>query len=723
MRFAATHKATSYAAVTFAFLALVGGGQIAAPIVLFGALGLIGSWFLEPPRVSLDRYAWAFTALAVIGFAYAGLLAVSTGDYLGHGGGFLVILMVARAATRRTAREWQQLYLVAFLMLIAGTVLSGDLGYAVCFFGFVITATWAVILFHLRREMEDNFLYKHADPRASQRVEIRRILESRRIVDRRFLVGTGLTSVGFLLLALVFFLAIPRVGTGFFFRGRGGQPMVGFSDGVKLGGHGRLKTDATIVMRVQVDAPAARGRGAAPQYWRGVAFDHYSRGQWARSRAAPESQVWTERLSANRERRSLVGPIDASGLAQLVEQDIWLEPIGSDVLFAASMPAVFEVPVPSSAGRPPRERNGEIRLTHEGPIHYRAWSYLDAPGTAELDRPRRPDYDPRTDPELAPYLQVPPEITPATVALAQELTAGATTDYQRATRLRDWLQTNLSYSLDLRDPGGREPIDFFLFERKAGHCEYFASAFAIMARAVGVPTRSVNGFLGGEWNEYDGYVAVRAGDAHSWTEVWIDGYGWVTFDATPPGNDALGRGSSSWTAKLRRWFDTLRFQWNKWVIDYDFTTQLALFRGVGKKLSGGGKAVGDAGRAVERFARRYWAGLAALAIGVGLVVYLRRRRRRPPAEPRAVRARARERIELARLWTQTARRLGPRAPSTTPRELARELAARGDPGAAAFVELTELYYAGQWGGEVDAAGLARARALAADVTRARRAAR
>ena len=56
---------------------------------------------------------------------------------------------------------------------------------------------------------------------------------------------------------------------------------------------------------------------------------------------------------------------------------------------------------------------------------------------------------------------------------------------------------------------------------------------AILLRAAGVPTRNVNGFLGGEWNEYGGYIAVRGGDAHSWVEVWFEGVGWVTFDPTP----------------------------------------------------------------------------------------------------------------------------------------------------------------------------------------------
>lgn len=726
MRFAATHKTTSYLAVGFAFLAMIGGGTVSPIVSLLGLVGLVASWWIEPPRVRVERWNWLFTVVAALGFLYSGAMAVGTGDYLGHGGTFLVILTVARASTRRAAKDWQQLYLLAFLMLVAGSVLNGELSYAVCFLGFVITSTWALMLFHLRREMEDNFLLKHADPKASQRVEIRRILESRRIVDRRFLVGTGLTALAFFVVAIVFFLAIPRVGVGFFYRGKGGQHMVGFSDGVKLGGHGRLKTDSTIVMRVVVSAPAFRGRQAPYLYWRGVAFDHYSRGEWTRTRRAPETRVFREDLGGNRERRFLAATtghaIDRDDdlmdmyavRTRSMRQEIWLEPLGTDVLFAASAPVAFELDQPLR-GRGPLERNDEVRLRHDGPIHYLAWSQVERP----LEHLRGASSE---EPEGANgvYAQVPPEITERTRALAHEIVAGAISDHDKAVRLRDWLQANLAYTTDLRDPGGREPIDFFLFERKAGHCEYFASAFAIMARIVGLQTRSVNGFLGGEWNEYDGYIAVRAGDAHSWTEVHLGGT-WVTFDATPPGEvDRLGRGGTGWRAKMGRWFDTLRFQWSKWVIDYDLFQQMSLFRSIGKKLKGGTGAVSGAGRAIERWAKRHWPWLVGgAAVLVAAFVWWRRRRRpRGDDAPRAVRSR--ERTELARLYERAARRLAPRPPSTTPRELARSLVEKDAPGATALDELTELYYAGQWGGAVSEDALARARVLAADIETAAR---
>ena len=183
----------------------------------------------------------------------------------------------------------------------------------------------------------------------------------------------------------------------------------------------------------------------------------------------------------------------------------------------------------------------------------------------------------------AVYLQLPEEITPETIALAHRLTDGLPNNYDKAVAIERWLETNLTYTLELREPGKIEPVHFFLFDRKKGHCEYFSSAFVVLARAAGIPARQVNGFLGGEWNEYQGYVAVRAGDAHSWAEVFFPGKGWVTFDATPsaPGGE-LGRGGSGWRAKLARFIDTLRFQWSKWVIEYDLVAQLSLFKDIGR---------------------------------------------------------------------------------------------------------------------------------------------
>jgi transglutaminase-like putative cysteine protease len=720
VRFAQAHKTTSYAMVMSAYLGLVLGGGVSTIAAVAGFLGLVGSWWWEPPRIRWETWALPWTLASVVALAWTIVQAIATGDYLGVGGDFLVWLVVAKAFQRRAAKDWQQLYLLAFLMLVAGSVLNPDLSYGACFLLFVISSTWALILFHLRREMEDNFLLKHADDRASERVEVRRILESRRIVNRRFFVGTGLVSLGVFLAASALFLAIPRVGMGFFFRSRSGMAMAGFSDTVKLGGHGRIKSDTTIVMRVEI-GERYQGRSAPYIHWRGVAFDTYSHGMWTRTRRAPVTDTVIHHPISTKERRYLLYEKARASRAEIelgfvrgTRQQIWLEPLDSDVLFGASMPIGFQTDIPVGSRRPRNERNDEIRFDHRAAIGYQVWSDIEPPSAAVL----------RAATGALPagydvYTALPADqITARTRALAERIVAGKGNDFDRATAIKEWLTTSLTYTLDLEDPAGKEPVDFFLFDRKKGHCEYFASAFVILARAAGVPARNVNGFLGGEWNEYDDYIAVRAGDAHSWAEVYFPGAGWVTFDATPAGEiDRMGRGDSGVGARVRRMLDTLTFQWSKWVVDYDLFQQLSLFRDIGDSAQGGARWIKDSVRgAIAAVKRNVWfAGpLGGALIAAAVVWWWRRRKRLPPVEG-FERSRPRKRSAMAAVYASATARLArrghARAAAVTPREHAGGLAERGVPGGAELVELTELYYAAEWGGAASPDEVERARAL------------
>lgn len=738
MRFALAHKLSTYLMVGFAFIAMAAGGALSGLIVLGGSIGLVASWWWEPPFIRHDRWAWVWTVLSVIALAYSMMMAIVTLDFLGVGAQFLVWLAIAKAFTRRTARDWQQLYLLAFLMLVAGSVLNPDLTYGLCFLGFVISSTWAVALFQLRREMEDNLLVKHAADRASEPVEVRRILDSRRISDRRFLVGTGALSLGVFLAASLMFLALPRVGFGFFVKGRGGLTMAGFADGVKLGGHGVIKRDPRVVMRVEIDPKY--GRRSAPElHWRGVAFDRYSDGRWSRSREAPMTRQTLE-LSRLIDRRALLWTGRSLSVPELdelaataVKQEIWLDPLDSDVLFGASNPRIVEYAHTIRRRKPIAERNDEIRLEHGGTVHYTVYSQVEPP-PADALRAAEGELPDGFD----TYLQLPPEITPRTRELAEQITRGAHNDYDRAVAIQRWLAANLTYTLQLEEPGAQEPVDFFLFDRRKGHCEYFASAFAVLARAVNVPVRQVNGFLGGEWNEYQDYVAVRAGDAHSWAEVFFPGAGdggaWVTFDPTPPADrDLLGRGGTGWRARLGRYLDTLRFQWSKWVIEYDLSLQLDLFKSVGGAIKSAAVAVKDALVAAKDWAlERAWLAIFVGGLGAaGALVLLRRRLRRRGGDgggaarkTRLVRARS----PIADVYDRAAKLLAKagfaRDPALTPRELAAGVAASCVPGADAFGELVELYYAAEWGGRRDPAAEERAGALAvaiADFARAAKA--
>src|SRR5438067_7353869 len=102
-----------------------------------------------------------------------------------------------------------------------------------------------------------------------------------------------------------------------------------------------------------------------------------------------------------------------------------------------------------------------------------------------------------------------------------------------AKQIQRHLKRDFSYTLELPSHEVPDPLANFLFVRRKGHCEYFASAMAVMLRTRGIPSRVVTGFQSGVMNPVNGWLILRASDAHSWVEAWVDGWGWMTFDPTP----------------------------------------------------------------------------------------------------------------------------------------------------------------------------------------------
>src|SRR5438270_3435868 len=141
----------------------------------------------------------------------------------------------------------------------------------------------------------------------------------------------------------------------------------------------------------------------------------------------------------------------------------------------------------------------------------------------------------------ATYLQLPALLDPRIPQLAKQIGARARNPYDKSLAIEGFLSgSRFTYTLNLTGKPGGDPLAHFLFESRAGHCEYFASAMAVMLRTVRIPTREVNGFLPGEFNDLAGDYIVRASDAHSWVEVYFPGTGWVTFDPTPAAAQNFG---------------------------------------------------------------------------------------------------------------------------------------------------------------------------------------
>ena len=183
--------------------------------------------------------------------------------------------------------------------------------------------------------------------------------------------------------------------------------------------------------------------------------------------------------------------------------------------------------------------------------------------------------------ERAQDLQL-PRLDPRIPELARQL-MGEGGDLERARSLERHLRRDYVYTLQLPSVEPRDPLADFLFNRKRGHCEYFASSMAVMLRAQGIPARVVNGFAGGAYNPVSDLYMIRASDAHTWVEAYIDGRGWMTFDPTP---SALRSSGVSLLTTLGYYLDAADSFWQEWVLNYDLARQFILGSNIELELRG-----------------------------------------------------------------------------------------------------------------------------------------
>jgi transglutaminase-like putative cysteine protease len=196
-------------------------------------------------------------------------------------------------------------------------------------------------------------------------------------------------------------------------------------------------------------------------------------------------------------------------------------------------------------------------------------------------------------------LKLPPGFNPRTIALAKELRATHGTD-ERVVQAALRIFNERGYTYTLAPPLlGAHSVDEFMFDTKSGFCEHYSSAFAIVMRAAGIPSRIVTGYLGGELNPIGEYLIVRQADAHAWTEVWLKKQGWVRVDPTAavaPARIEQGisaavgasstlplfmRSDHPLLRELRLTWDSVANTWNQWVLGYTPERQRALLSRVG----------------------------------------------------------------------------------------------------------------------------------------------
>nr|MBA2253093.1 transglutaminase domain-containing protein [Nitrospirales bacterium] len=174
------------------------------------------------------------------------------------------------------------------------------------------------------------------------------------------------------------------------------------------------------------------------------------------------------------------------------------------------------------------------------------------------------------------FLQL-PSVDPQVAELAHAVTRDVLTPYGMTIAIKQHLLSSYAYSLDVGSMLSASPLEDFLFTRKTGYCEHYATAMVVMLRTVGIPARLVTGFLPGEWNDFGHYYVVRQQDAHAWVEVWFPRSGWVTFDPTP---SVMKPVPSPLLKQVGGLVDSIRLKWDRFVIHYSFYDQMTVAQGL-----------------------------------------------------------------------------------------------------------------------------------------------
>ena len=466
MSFAVLHKIVTYLVASLGFAGLALG---AGSLVAFG-IGSVLTWFVDGPILlrSVYRRSWNVAVLALLGLQV--LRGAAGVPLLQLGLELAAFLQLSRLGYRRSAREYGQIAVLAFLHLVAATVLSSSLAYGALFIGFVVATPWMLALTHLRAEIERNAGLAPGD---APTPEVRRALASRKIAGPRYLVATTMLALPLFVATAGFFLLFPRVGMGFLtFGSQAGQSVAGFGSDVRLGGFGVIRDDPTVVLRVTPARLPTQPVESASLRLRGTSFDRYQAGRWTRS---------TQRGETLRTLDGSYSLAPAPRGADVERMSIHLEPLDEPVLFLPSGAIGIHVPPRIRGGR---AEHRELVLSPGIDLRYREPDGLPLQYTAYvIDRdlwPAALDGE-----EYARYLQL-PDGSDDVAGLARRVVDGASSARERADRILAYLHgPRFQYSLEQPDTRGKDPLEVFLFEQPRGHCEYFATAMAVMLRASG----------------------------------------------------------------------------------------------------------------------------------------------------------------------------------------------------------------------------------------------
>ncbi|MEA3106323.1 MAG: protein-glutamine gamma-glutamyltransferase [Gammaproteobacteria bacterium] len=359
-------------------------------------------------------------------------------------------------------------------------------------------------------------------------------------------------------LAVAFWLFFPRFGGPLWqMPDSGGTATSGLSDSMSPGDINKLAMSDEVAFRVRFK----EGSGTPPpqeRYWRGPVLHDFDGHTWRRTESAP---------------------VVAPGLrfqGPAYRYTVSLEPSQHNWIFVLDWPSRWDAERAYLTSdymlMEPNPLSQPIDVTATSYSHVQAAQPL-GPGMRRRDTHVHAGRNPRS------------------LRLAQELRSAHPDDVDLIGAVLAMFHSE-AFFYTLTPPRlAADPVDEFLFDTKRGFCGHYASAFAMLMRAAGIPARVVTGYQGGTYNRFADYWIVRQSDAHAWDEVWIEGRGWVRVDPTTAIapervehglNDMVTEGApqfsrwqqrTPWLADLRLRLDALRLLWRERILRFDESSQ------------------------------------------------------------------------------------------------------------------------------------------------------
>ncbi len=660
--------------ISLYLLIVAGFGDLAATgeldvlsVALVGAALAFRCYLLATSKKLVIPERWT-TVLTVV---YAGFYLL---DYLLLSGSFLIatvhlvlFVMVVRMFSTARDRDYYFLAVLAFAMVLAAAMLTVNSSFLAAFAMFLLLAVTTVIFMEMRHASAKASMVasESAEPRTYRRMTV------------ALFAYAPVLMISILAAGSLIFFVLPRVSAGYMgaYVPRN-EVSTGFADQVELGRIGEIEQSSSVVMHIRIYGDNA---GTHDLLWRGVALNLFNGRGWSNSfRQFPVRQWADGRFDLA---THTTPELRDAALARQIRYTVLMEPIGTNVLFLAERPNSVQGDfhlVTTDAG------GAAYDADPEHPVGvYDGWSDLARNDTSEL-RKAGVDYPAEI---LANYLQL-PALDSRVPRLAARIVHGKSDNYDKAVAIEEYLRTKFGYTLQLPSTQPADPLADFLFRRKRGHCEYFATAMAIMLRTVGIPSRVVTGFHGGEFNSITDQYVIRARDAHAWVEAFFPGQGWVSFDPTPGGPEET---HTVWD-RASLYLDALSSFWREWVVNFDASHQATLGQMTAHNARSSLYRAYEWGRKtyqnwIER-ARKIsasisgaplkWGGIAfSIILLLGLVANTHRilraiARHRLAARPQDAPAQAAS-IWYERMTRILARRGWRKSPAQTPKEFARSI--------------------------------------------------